>query len=197
MQEWFLRNHLKSKTFCLCLCNYAVLFDEYPLGIGRKCMVTPPEALARATSNMGNRFLEPSVLTQHHQQCNSPLASFCSLTTSLTTFSVAQHLSEVVHLRLWRMYLGWRKWKLSGKACVSYAFQLFKQKTPQCVPSTDTLGTRKPPTCAERTIETAKGLCPFRPPPLALAGSEWVAWAKVFPAADFQCAISGRLAGAV
>ena len=46
-------------------------------------MVTPPEALARATSNMGNRFLEPSVLTQHHQQCNSPLATFCSLTTSL------------------------------------------------------------------------------------------------------------------
>ena len=91
------RNHLKSKTFCLCLCNYAVLFDEYPLGIGRKCMVTPPEALARATSNMGNRFLEPSVLTQHHQQCNSPLATFCSLTTSL---SVAEHLSEVVILRL-------------------------------------------------------------------------------------------------
>ena len=126
------RNHLKSKTFCLCLCNYAVLFDEYPLGIGRKCMVTPPEALARATSNMGNRFLEPSVLTQHHQQCNSPLASFCSLTTSLTTFSVAQHLTEVVHLRLWRMCLGWRNRKLSGKACILCFSTIQAENTPVC-----------------------------------------------------------------
>ena len=154
MQEWFLRNHLKSKTFCLCLCNYAVLFDEYPLGIGRKCMVTPPEALARATSNMGNRFLEPSVLTQHHQQCNSPLATFCSLTTSLlcgwaSRWSCTSEVVEDVP-RL-------KKVKTLRQSLHPMLFNFSSRKHPR-VP----LGTRKPPTFVGRTIETAKGLCPFR-----------------------------------
>ena len=183
------RYHLKSKNFCLCLCNYAVLFDEYPLGIGRKCMVTPPEALARATSNMGNRFLEPSVLTQHHQQCNSPLATFCSLTTFLLCGWASQWscTSEVVEdvLRV-------KKVKTLRQSLHPMLFNFSSRKHPRMP-----LGTRKPPTFVGRTIETAKGLCPFCPPPLALAGSEWVASAKVFPAADFQRTISERLADAV
>ena len=50
----------------------------------------------------------------------------------------------------------------------SLHFMLFKfssRKSPQCVPSRNSLGTKKPPGCVERTIETAKGFCPFRPPP--------------------------------
>ena len=165
------RNHLKSETFCLCLCNYAVLFDEYPLGIGRKCMVTPPEALARATSNMGNRFLEPSVLTQHHQQCNSPLATFCSLTTSLLCGSASQWscTSEVVG-DLTRL----KKSENFQAKLAFYAFQIFKQKiTPVC-PFKELPWNQKTSRMCWENYWNRQGILPFSPPspPMALGGSE-------------------------
>ena len=127
-------------------------------------MVTPPEALARATSNMGNRFLEPSVLTQHHQQCNSPLATFCSLTTFLLCGWASQWscTSEVVE-DVPRLKSEYFQAKLA-----SHAFQLFKQKTPPCA-----LRDQKSSHICWKSHWNRQRTLPFSPAPPG-SGWEWV-----------------------